>query len=153
MNRIIIALAAALAFPALAEDAPPDKASPEKAEAAAIRLPRAEAMQKMQDNTKKMQGLLARISKAKNDGERQKLLAEYQQSTEENLAISKGLAASVDCPNLAEDAGDDGEGKEALQERVRQLEKRLDRMQATLNQGAPRPAKARPAPPAATPGT
>ena len=97
MNKIAMtAIAASLAFaaPVFADDAHhPEKA----AEAKGAPAQQAPQIRKMQDNVKKMQVQLERITKAKSDEERHKAMAEHMQTMQENMAMARGMK---DCPMM-----------------------------------------------------
>ncbi|MEO8118589.1 MAG: hypothetical protein ABI606_04610 [Rhodoferax sp.] len=143
-------LAAMLAFgtPAFAEDAhhpetaPGAKSVPAKP---AVKNP-TQAVQKMQDNVKKMQPQLDRIAKAKTDEERQKAMAEHMKTMQENMMMARGMQAdTMGCP-MMDDMGKGMMGKEMMgkggmgmmmggaqpegsPDHMQQMEKRMDMMQ------------------------
>ena len=141
-NLAMTALAAALAFatPAFAEEAHhPETAPGAKSVPAqpAARNP-TQAVQKMQDNVKKMQPQLDRIAKAKTDEERQKAMAEHMKTMQENMQMARGMQAdTMGCPMM--EGGMMGKGgmgmmggdtqSEGAPERMQQMEKRMDMMQ------------------------
>lgn len=102
MKKIAMtAIAAALAFsaPVFADDSH----HPEKvAEAKGAPDQLAPQLRKMQDNVKKMQPQLDRVGKAKTDAERQKAMAEYMQTMQENMGMARGMQAGMmaGCPMM-----------------------------------------------------
>ena len=137
MNKLAITvIAASLAFatPAFAEEAH----HPEKAQGAAAAP--AVPVKKMQDNVKKMHAQLERIGKAKNDAERQKLMAEHMQTMQENMMAAKGMMGDgmMGCSMMKDGMGMMPPGQSAdaapTAQRMQQMEKRMDMMQTMMEQ-------------------
>jgi hypothetical protein len=126
--------------PALADDAHhPDQ----KAGAA---TPAADqTIQKMQANTKKMEGQLEKLAKNKDPKERQQLLQQHMQTMMQNAAMAKGMM-SMDCPMMSGgmDMGMMGQGgmgmmggggpQDPMTNRMQMMEKRMDMMQMMIEQ-------------------
>jgi hypothetical protein len=141
MNKFamtIIAASLALIVPAYADDAH----HPETAVAATAKS--AEPVKQMQDNVKKMQSQLVRIGKTKDDGERQKLMAEHMKTMHENMMLAKGMTG---CPMMkgGMDKGAmqmDGTAEaEPMMLRMHEMEKRMDSMQIMMEQMGKTPNK------------
>lgn len=140
MKKTLTAIAISLvaAFPAFAEDAHhPDQA-------AAVSAPAPEAtVQKMRDNTTKMQSQLDALAAATSPEERQKLLMEHMQTMRENMMLGRQMAAGqMDCPMMGGMGMMQGGGMmmapgapgspDAMAERMQQMERRLDMMQMKM---------------------
>jgi len=102
----ILVASMALIFAAHAEDAHHSEQKTDAAVAKPVVQPSGEAIKKMQDNVKKMRSQLDRISKAKTDEERQKLIAEHMQTIRENMMAAKGMMGE----GMACAMGNDGKG-------------------------------------------
>lgn len=150
--------------PAFAEDAHhPDQ----KAGAAA---PAADqTIQKMQANTKRMQGQLEQMAKSKDPARREKLLQEHMQTMQENMMAAKSMMGGMmDCPMMKDGMMGGGMGMmggkggmmghgmqggaaaqdDMMGKRMEMMEKRMDMMQKMIesnrgkSQGGPEePAK------------
>ena len=149
MNKFAMtAIAASLAFaaPVFADDAHhPEKAQEAKGAPAkpAAKAPE-QAVKKMQDNVKKMQGQLDRIAKAKTDDDRQKAMAEHMQTMQENMMMARGMQAGMmGCPMM--EGGMMGKGGMGMMgggmmggpqaggaDRMQQMERRMDMMQMMM---------------------
>ncbi|NMG76970.1 hypothetical protein [Aromatoleum diolicum] len=154
----VLAISLAAALPAYAEDAHhPDQP-------AAVSAPTPEkAVQKMQDNTTRMQSQLEAVAAAKSPEERQKLLMEHMQTMRENMMLGHQMATgqmgsmgSMGCQMMG-DMGKMGgmgmmQGKgmmmapdaasaspEAMANRMHQMERRMDMMQMMMER-MPKPA-------------
>ena len=156
MNKFAMtAIAASLAFaaPVFADDAHhPEKAQEAKGAPAkpAAKAPE-QAVKKMQDNVKKMQGQLDRIAKAKTDDDRQKAMAEHMQTMQENMMMARGMQAGMmGCPMM--EGGMMGKGGMGMMgggmmggpqaggaDRMQQMERRMDMMQMMMEQMMRRP--------------
>ncbi len=143
---IIIAASLMLSFTAYADVHHPEK----NAEVAATKVPAQsgnEVVKMMQNNVKKMQSQLDRIGKAKDDEERQRLMAEYMQTMRENMMAAKGMMGDgMHCSMMMGKSGmpmrggmmggQDGENPEheTMMQHMQQMEKRMDMMQMMMEQ-------------------
>jgi hypothetical protein len=125
--------------PVLAVDAHhPDQ----KAGAAA---PAAEqTIEKMQANTKLMQGQLEQIAKSKDPKQRQKLMQEYMQTTRENMMAGRSMMGDMmGCPMMEDGMMGGGmgggmgmmggKGGMAGQDNMMMMEKRMDMMEKRMD--------------------
>ena len=128
---VSLMLSALAMQPVLADEAHhPDK----KTGAPAAAAPAADqAIQKMQANTKRMQGQLEQIAKSKDPKQRQKLMQEHMQTMQENMMAGKSMmGGKMDCPMMKDGMmGQGGMGPEAMMERMQKMEKRMDMMEQT----------------------
>ena len=113
----------------------PDQVQPAKAPTAET----GKAVQKMQENVKKMQGQLDRIAKTKDEKARQKLLQEHMQTMRENMMASMGMMGDMmDCPMMSGGGmgmmGGSGMAADAMMNRMQMMEKRMDMMQMMMEQ-------------------
>ncbi|MDP2879304.1 MAG: hypothetical protein Q8N74_07255 [Sulfuricella sp.] len=168
INTLLFAILTALALSApyaIADDAHhPDQPKPQAATTAAPVAPASadKSVRTMKENTRKMQTQLDKIGRAKNPGERQRLLQEHMQAMRENMMLGKGM---MGCPMMkggmmgegmgmgmmGGGMGMMGEGKagappDAMMNRMNMMEKRMDMMQMmmeqmTKSQAQPMPAK------------
>ena len=131
---VSLMLSALAMQPALAEEAHhPDKKTGAPAPAAD------QAIQKMQANTKRMQGQLEQIAKSKDPKQRQKLMQEHMQTMQENMMAGKSMmGGKMDCPMMKDGMGggmgmgmmgQGGMGPEAMMERMQKMEKRMEMME------------------------
>jgi len=150
MKRILTALAISLVatVPAYAVDAHhPDQP-------AAVSAPTPETtVQKMRDNTTKMQSQLEAVAAAKGPEERQKLLMEHMQTMRENMMLGQQMATgqmgSMGCQMMGDMGMMGGMGmmpgkgmmmapdaaaasSEAMANRMHQMERRMDMMQMMM---------------------
>lgn len=130
--------------PVLAVDAHhPDQ---QKTDAAA---PTAEqTIQKMQANTKRMQSQLEQMAKSKDPKQRQELMQEYMQTTQENMRAGRSMMSDMmGCPMMDDGmmggsmgmmggkGGMAGQDNMMMEKRMDMMEKRMDMMQ--MNTGKP----------------
>ncbi|MCK0506484.1 hypothetical protein [Aromatoleum anaerobium] len=141
MKTILTAVAISLvaALPAYADDAHhPDQP-------AAVSAPTPETtVQKMRDNTSKMQSQLEAVAAAKDPEERQKLLMEHMQTMRENMMLGQQMArGQMGCPMMGDMGMMQGMGMmmapgtgaastEAITNRMHQMERRMDMMQMMM---------------------
>ena len=138
----VLAISLAAALPAYADDAHhPDQP-------AAVPAPTPEkAVQKMQDNTTRMQSQLEAMAAAKNPEERQKLLMEHMQTMRENMMLGQQMATgqmgAMGCQMMGGMGMMQGKGAmmtpdaaatspEAMANRMHQMERRMDMMQMMM---------------------
>ena len=161
MNRITTsAIAVTLAFSTavFADDAHhPGKAAEAKVAPAQSA---AQQVRKMQDNVRKMQAQLDRIAKARTDAERQAAMAEHMQTMQENMGMARGMQAGMTgCPMMESAMMGKGGGMGMMgggptgggmgggmgmmgggapaagaEDRMQQMEKRMDMMQMMMQQ-------------------
>ena len=132
-----LALAVALALPAHAEDAH----HPDQPPAASAPTPE-QTVQKMQANATRMQSQLEAVAEAKTPEERRKLLMEHMQTMRENMMLGRQMAmGDMDCPMMGgmammHEGGMMAPGAagspDAMAERMRQMERRMDMMQMMM---------------------
>ena len=164
-NPVMTVIAASLAFaaPAFADDTHhPDKAPETKAAPARPAAKSAPAVQKMQDNVRKMRLQLDHIAGAKTDEERQKALSDHLRTMHENMQLARDMQAEMTgCPMMEGGMmrgggmmggmmgkGMMGEGMPAgaSPDRMQQMEKRMDMMQMMMEQMMHRQPGAEPMP-------
>ncbi len=129
MKKTLTAVAAALLFtaPAYAVDEHhPEGQPPAQAEQKAV--------ERMQENTTKMQVQLDRIAKAETPQERQKLLMEHMQTMRENMMLGQQMATGgMGCPMMGMmGAGGPAGEPDAMMNRMQQMERRMDMMQMMM---------------------
>ena len=145
--------------PALAEEAHHPDQKP--GATAAPGADQAQAIQKMQANTKKMQSQLEQMAKSKNPQERMRLMQEHQKTMQENMAMGQGMMGK-DCPMMGGQGGmgmmgmmggmggmgqgmadqPGMAGKDDMMKRMEMMEKRMDMMQMMMQKnmgGMPQP--------------
>lgn len=153
MKSLITAVALSLVTlaPAWAEDAH----HPEGTSATTPAQPPAQAVQKMRDNTARMQAQLDALAGAKTPEDRQRLLMEHMQTMRENMMLGEQMVMGMGGPMGMGGAmpgrmagcsmmGMPGSGHmmmgpEAMHYRMEQMDKRMDMMQMMLERMA-RPA-------------
>lgn len=89
----------------------------------------------MQANVEKMKKQLDRVAKAKTSAERQDALAEHMMTMAENMRIARSMHSDrKDCPMMGNAGGMGmmGGGHSAADDRIGQLEKRMDMMQMMM---------------------
>ena len=129
---VSLMLSALAMQPVLADEAHhPDKKTGAPAPAAAAAPAADQAIQKMQANTKRMQGQLEQIAKSKDPKQRQKLMQEHMQTMQENMMAGKSMmGGKMDCPMMKDGMmGQGGMGPEAMMERMQKMEKRMEMME------------------------
>lgn len=150
LSRLTVAMALIFAAPVFADDAHhPEEAGVAAAPAKAA--PAAPAtIKQMQGNVKEMQAQLDRLGKAKTDEERQKVVAEHMRTMMENMNLAKGMQAGMmDCESMHGGMmmkhGAVADPSVPAPDRLRQLERRMERMERMMSRrdaaGAPAPAK------------
>ena len=102
------------------------------------------AMQKMQENMKKMRAQLDKIQKTKDPELRQKLMMEHMQTMHENMMMGRqmmmGTCSMKDGEMMGpmmhgmKDEGETGMSPDAMMDRMNKMEKRMDMMQMMMEQ-------------------
>jgi hypothetical protein len=102
------------------------------------------AMQKMQENMKKMRAQLDKIQKTKDPELRQKLMMEYMQTMHDNMMMGRQMMMGACSMKEGEmrvpmmhgmmDEGEAGMSPDAMMDRMNRMEKRMDMMQMMMEQ-------------------
>ena len=96
------------------------------------------AMQKMQENMKKMRAQLDKIQKTKDPELRQKLMMEHMQTMHDNMmmgtcSMKEGEMRGPMMHGMM-DEGEAGMSPDAMMDRMNRMEKRMDMMQMMMEQ-------------------
>ncbi len=102
------------------------------------------AMQKMQENMKKMRAQLDKIQKTKDPELRQKLMMEHMQTMHDNMMMGRQMMMGTCSMKEGEmrvpmmhgmmDEGEAGMSPDAMMDRMNRMEKRMDMMQMMMEQ-------------------
>ncbi len=131
-----------LVAPSYAEDAHhPEKAQGAKSAATAkpATKPADSPVKAMQGNVEKMKKQLDRMAKAQIDTERQQALTDHMQTMAENMRMARGMQdGMMDCPMMGKGGGMGmmGGGQSGSDDRIGQMEKRMDMMEKMMKPGS-----------------